>query len=97
MANTCNNCSQGAVVNVPYVVHESAMARMERTIKKLWILILVLIALLAASNVAWLIYESQFDIVEETTEEYEVNQEAVGGSNNSVINGGIIADGETNN
>ena len=93
MANTCNNCSQGAVVNVPYVVHESAMARMERTIKRLWILILVLIAL----NVAWLIYEAQFDGVEETTEEYEVNQEANGGSNNSIINGGTIGDGETEN
>lgn len=97
MANTCNNCSQGAVVNVPYVVHESAMARMERTIKRLWILILVLIALLATSNVAWLIYEVQFDVVEETAEEYEVNQEANGGSNNSVINGGTIGDGETEN
>lgn len=36
------------------------MARMERTIKRLWIVVLVLIILLAASNGAWIWYESQF-------------------------------------
>lgn len=36
------------------------MARMERTIKRLWIVVLVLIILLVASNGAWIWYESQF-------------------------------------
>ncbi len=45
---------------VSYIVHESEMARRERTEKRLWVIILVLIALLAGSNGAWIWYESQF-------------------------------------
>lgn len=37
----------------------AAMA--ERTIKRLWIVIVLLVVLLVGSNVAWLYYESQFD------------------------------------
>lgn len=36
------------------------MARQERTIKRLWIIVLILILLLAATNGAWIYYESQF-------------------------------------
>jgi len=36
------------------------MARMERIIKKLWVVVIVLILLLFASNAAWIYYESQF-------------------------------------
>lgn len=68
MAKTCNNCV-GENVSVPYVVHESAMARSERHNKRLWIVILVLIGALIASNLAWIIYESQFEDVVTTTEE----------------------------
>ena len=46
--------------NVPYIAHEGMMARMERTIKRLWILALVLTVLLVGTNVAWLWYESSF-------------------------------------
>ena len=45
----------------PYIAHESAVARLERVIKRLWVLALVLIVLLAASNAAWLYYESSFE------------------------------------
>lgn len=41
-------------------MHEGILARMERTIKRLWIVVLVLIGLLAATNGAWIYYESQF-------------------------------------
>lgn len=37
----------------------AAMA--ERTIKRLWIVIVLLVVLLVGSNVAWLYYESQFE------------------------------------
>ena len=47
--------------DVPYIVHEVAVARLERVIKRLWVLVLVLIVLLAASNAAWLYYESSFE------------------------------------
>ena len=47
MAN-CESCNkvQAAPESVPYIVHESSMARMERQVKRLWITVLVLIAML---------------------------------------------------
>ena len=51
----CDNV-QGAPENVPYIVHESSMARMERQIKRLWITVLVLIVMLVATNGAWIWY-----------------------------------------
>ena len=68
MAKTCNNCgTEKTPATVPYVVHESAMARAERHSKRLWIVVLVLIGALIGTNLAWIIYESQFEVVEETT------------------------------
>ena len=62
MANceTCKNV-KSAPENVPYIVHESSMARMERQVKRLWIALLVAVMALFASNTGWLIYESQFE------------------------------------
>lgn len=56
----CDSCTIKKAEPVPYIVHEGIMARMERTIKRLWIVVLVLIILLVASNGAWIWYESQF-------------------------------------
>lgn len=63
-------------LSVPYVVHESEMARAERRDKRQWIVIIVLIASLLASNIGWLIYESQFD-----TYSYEYSQDGEGLNN----------------
>ena len=62
MAN-CETCKkvQSTPENVPYIAHESSMARMERQIKRLWIALIVCIAMLFACNAGWLIYESQFE------------------------------------
>lgn len=46
---------------VSYLVFESALARMERTIKRLWVLAIILVGLLLATNIGWLWYESQFE------------------------------------
>lgn len=70
--------------NVPYIVHEGAMARLDRTIKRLWVVIILLIFLLVCSNGFWIYYESQFETVEETT---EVMQDSDDGSSNSFIGG----------
>lgn len=70
--------------NVPYIAHEGMMARMERTIKRLWILALVLTVLLVGTNVAWLYYESQFETVT-STEEYDYD--AFSDSGHAIING----------
>ena len=71
----CESCKNKTSMHdsVPYIVHESTMARMERTIKRLWITILTLIFLLVGSNCLWLYYESK-----------EVTQEADNGTNNFV-------------
>jgi hypothetical protein len=78
----CNACKEKhkAAEPVPYIVHESDMARLERTIKRLWILLILLIVLLVGSNVAWIAYESQFT-EEVVTTEIEAEQEAEDGSN----------------
>lgn len=57
---TCETCRKGAEP-VPYIVHESAMARQERTIKRLWILLLTMLILLVGTNGAWIYFESQFE------------------------------------
>ena len=44
--------------DVPYIVHEGDMARTERSNRRLWIIVLVLIVLLVGSNIAWLCYEA---------------------------------------
>lgn len=99
MAKTCNECkaTENTNVTVPYVVHESAMARSERHNKRLWMVILVLIGALIGTNLAWIIYENSFeDYV--ITEEYDVEQDVDGGGdNNSIINGGEIVNGEAEN
>ena len=82
----CNNCGTNSTpASVPYVVHESAMARAERHSKRLVAIIILLILLLVGSNIGWLVYESSF---EEVTESYVIEQEGDNGNNNSVINGG---------
>ena len=69
----------------------SAMA--ERTIKRLWIVILVLIIALIGTNAGWLYYESQFEDVVTT----EIVQENADGYNNYIGNDGDIVNGETDN
>ena len=83
---TCNKV-QNAPESVPYIVHESSMARMERHIKRLWITVLVLIAMFVATNGAWILYESQMETIYQ-----EVTQEADTGTNN-FVGGDVI--GET--
>ena len=75
---------------VPYIVHEGMMARAERTAKRLWITILLLIVLLVGTNGAWIWYESQF-------EDIAISQENEDGYNNFVGNDGDIFNGETYN
>lgn len=75
---------------VPFAVHESAMARMERTIRRLWILLIVLVVLLVGSNALWIWYESQF---EDVTTEVEMENES--GFVSYIGRDGDIYNGET--
>ena len=68
---------------IPYYVHESDLARMERQIKRLWIVLIMTIVFLVATNAAWIWYESSF-------EDVVVTQENSDGVNNYVGNDGSI-------
>ena len=68
---------------IPYFVHEGSMARAERTIKRLFVLCIILIAVLVITNGAWIWYENQFEDVVTT----EVSQEAEWDSGDVIING----------
>ena len=93
--SNCSNCNneKTAPEAVPYIVHESAMARTERCAKRLWTVIILLIVLLVGTNGAWLWYESQF----ETVETVEVTQENADGYNNYIGNDGDVVNGNPKN
>lgn len=78
---------------IPFIAHEQMMVRMERTNHRLWILCIFLIICLIASNVAWIVYESQWEVFEEQT----VTQESSDGVNNFIGNDGDIYNGEADN
>ena len=92
----CETCKEKRKVvvqtpkDVPYIVHEGAVARLERVIKRMWVLVLSLIILLFVSNAAWILYESQF-------EEIRIEQDNESGYNNFIGNDGDIYNGETDN
>ena len=65
---------------IPYIAFESATSRQERTIKRLWILCLVLIIALLGTNAGWIYYESQWSVVENTTVEQDVEATSDGDS-----------------
>ena len=91
MSKTCNSCgTDKAPASVPYVVHESAMARAERQTKSLVWVIVLLILLLVGSNVGWLVYESSFETVE-TVEEVYIEAEQGEGTN--IVGGGDVSYG----
>ena len=83
----CETCKEKRKViaqapkDVPYIAHESAVARLERVIKRLWVLVLALIILLCASNAAWIWYCNQL----ETVESREITQENEVGNNNYML------------
>ena len=71
---------------VPFIVHEGMMARQERTIKRLWILCLVIFVAFVGSNAAWIWYESQF---EEEVITQEMVQDIDTGEGDATVNGTV--------
>lgn len=53
--------------------HELMIARYERSNKRLWILTLLLIIFLVATNFGWLVYESQYQVTETSSVEQEID------------------------
>lgn len=73
---------------ISYLSHESAMARMERANKRSFIIILILILALIATNTGWIIYESQFETTETTTIDAEQS-----GAEINIVGGGDVSYG----
>lgn len=88
----CKSCKESRqnVEPVPYIVHESAMARQERVNKRWFLAWLITFVLFIASWAGFLWYESQWEVVET-----EITQENDGGYNNYIGNDGDIYNGET--
>jgi len=76
--------------SVSQFTHEADMARLERTIKRLTIIIIICIAFIFATNALWLYWWNQYDYVGEDYE-YSYNQDGLGvniiGAHNEVDNG----------
>ena len=92
----CETCKEKRKVisqtpkDVQYYSYDVALARLDRVIKRLYKIVILLIILLVASNAAWLYYESSF-------EEIRIEQENESGYNNFIGNDGDIYNGETEN
>jgi len=69
---------------ISFAVFEAASVRLERTIKRLWILAIILIVLLFGSNAFWIYYESQFETIKT---EIEAEQD---GDGVNIIGGGDV-------
>lgn len=95
MANceTCKGKEAHAPESVPYIVHESSMARMERQVKRGWIALIVAVCLLFTSNVLWLAAWNSYDY---SSEEIIYQQDGEGtniiGDSNEVDNYGAESD-----
>lgn len=76
--------------DVPYLVHEGAMVRLERMNRRLWISTIILVALLFISNGLWIYYQSQYESVSTT-----ITQDNLDGINNYIGNDGDINNGKT--
>ena len=74
---------------IPYFCHEGDMARAERTIKRLWILCILLVVLLVGTNIAWIHYEKQW----ETAETVVTQDIDTGNGGNASINDGVHING----
>ena len=105
MSKKCDECKRCAINDdMTNVVMSSAdwqrneQRHLRREKRLVWLIAFLIVALLG-SNIGWLVYESQFEVVEETMTEtvtYDVVQEGAD-TNNSVINGGDIVNGTANN
>lgn len=71
---------------IPYIAYEGAMARHERTVKRLIIGIVIAVILLFATNVAWLYVWSQYDTVSYDQDGEGINNICTG-TQGDLING----------
>jgi flagellar biogenesis protein FliO len=92
--SNCDACKEIKKTEpVPYIVHESAQARNERTVKRLVVALIVAIALIFASNAIWLYAWMQYDYSSDMTTSEEINVDGKDGIANYIGNDGDIVNG----
>lgn len=94
MSKTCTHCKdkKEEMEKISLISAECEATRQHKIIKMIVIGWVITILLLFGSNLAWTIYNSQFETVTET---YEVDllQDTEIGNNNCIVNGGEICNG----
>ncbi len=70
---------------VSFAAYESQGARLERSNKRLFLLNVILLIVLLATNGAWIYYESQFQITQDMKVEQDI--ETGEGEGNTIISG----------
>ena len=53
-------------LSVPYIVYEGELARQERHIKRLLVILAIMLALFTISNLAWLYVWNQYEYIDES-------------------------------
>ena len=76
---------ESEILMIPFHSHEMDMDRAERTNKRLWVIIIVLIVALVGTNAGWLYYESQF-----TDETVSTEIDAVQDGGYNFVSGGDL-------
>lgn len=82
-----DNLTEDIIVkDVSFLVHEGDMTRMERTIQRQWVTIIILIVAMISMFVGFVIYEKQFEDVSITAEQTADtgNNYAIGGDYNGI-------------
>ena len=74
--------------DIPYIVFEGEVARLERTIKRLVIVVVIAIILLFTSNIAWIWFIGQYDFETTTTSQSAEGNANYIGQDGDITNGG---------
>lgn len=80
------------VAQIPFYAHEGEVTRLEKINKRLWIAVLVIFAAFVVSNLAWIIYENQF---EDEVYTYEVQQDSGDGGTNTFTDNKVVMGGDS--
>lgn len=90
--------------NISYIAYESALYHTNKANKRMFVICVILAVALIFSNLGWILYERQFETVEEsvtetsrTTTSYDVEQSGDGDTQNIIGNSGDVTYGETTN
>ena len=61
----CEECRERRMQTVPFIAFEAECARHDRAVKRLVLVIVIIVALLVVSNLAWLYCWNQYDYITE--------------------------------